>query len=348
MSEVHSESRSIVQVILIWVFALFWSAVTCVRLAIEWFKHRDTFFEVKEHLKPNVLDGWTHESAQLSEVKLHYVEAGDMDHPLMLMLHGFPEFWYSWRYQIRYFQKNHHVVAVDMRGYNESDKPEGIENYHMSVIAKDIKELISALNHEKAILVGHDWGASIAWKVAAEYPEVVEKLIVLNCPHPRVFMQLLRTNFAQMMKSWYMVLFQMPSLPEFMCKANDYKMLKDAFRSEKTGIKKKEHFTDEDEKAWLFTYSQPNAFTAPINYYRAGLSKSDESIMPSSLIKPKTLIIWGTQDAFIEKCAADMSTKYCEVAEVHFVVGASHWVQQDDPDAVNTCIEKFISEISVN
>ncbi|VDM26241.1 unnamed protein product [Toxocara canis] len=344
MSEYESAGPNIAQSLFMWVLALFWSAVTCIRLAIDWFKHRDTFFDVKEHPKPEVLDGWTHENVQLSQVKLHYVEAGDMDHPLMLMIHGFPEFWYSWRYQIRYFQKDHHVVAVDMRGYNESDKPEGVEQYDSSLIAKDIKELIRALNHERAVLVAHDWGAAIAWRVAGEYPEVVEKLIVLNCPHPLTFVELIRTSFAQVRKSWYMFLFQIPWLPEYMWKANDYKMLKNALRSEATGIKKKEHFTDEDEKAWLFTFSQPNAFTAPINFYRA----SRRLQMPSSPVKPKTLIIWGTEDAFIEKCAAEMSTKYCEVAQVHFINGASHWVQQDEPDAVNECIDKFLRGISIH
>ncbi|VDK44015.1 unnamed protein product [Anisakis simplex] len=358
------------------ILSLVFSAVTCIHLLIEWFKHRDSFFTVKEHPKPKVLDGWIHETVRLSnfftsqEVNLHYVEAGDMDHPLMLMIHGFPEFWYSWRYQIRYFEKNFQyvifcfficinadvaylsmsfffavcsVVAIDMRGYNESDKPEGIEHYRKSVLAKDIKELISALNHEQAILVAHDWGGAVAWQVAAEYPEVVAKLVVLNCPHPAAFRQLLHSNFRQLMKSWYMFMFQMPSLPEFLYKSNDYQKLKDIFRSEKTGIKRKENFTDEDEDAWLFSFSKPNAFTGPINYYRASF-KLQEAQPSSALIKPNTLIIWGTGDAFLEKRGADISPQYCEKAQVKFIEGASHWVQQDEPNLVNAYIDKFVME----
>ena len=155
---------------------------------------------------------WKHEYADVNNIRMHYVTQGKG--PLMLMLHGFPEFWYSWRHQIPVMARRFKVVAVDMRGYNQTEKPVGVANYRIEVLARDVADLIRALGYEKAVVVAHDWGGGVAWPFAMAYPEMVDRLIVLNCPPPGVLMDHFQHNRAQLKRSYYMFLFQVPRLPE--------------------------------------------------------------------------------------------------------------------------------------
>uniref|UniRef100_A0A914UI71 AB hydrolase-1 domain-containing protein n=1 Tax=Plectus sambesii TaxID=2011161 RepID=A0A914UI71_9BILA len=199
--------------------SIFWTAVMIVWMGIQVFKHKMDFFTQKKRERPpKVLDGWNHDSVKLSDVTLHYVHAGSTDKPLMLMVHGFPEFWYSWRYQIRHFQSKYRVVAVDLRGYNESDKPSGIANYSAARIGQDLQELVIALGYKSCVLLAHDWGGAIAWGVAARYPEIVDRLVICNCPHPKGMQKAIQSDRGQLLKSWYMFFFQCPILPELMFK----------------------------------------------------------------------------------------------------------------------------------
>ena len=127
------------------------------------------------------------------------------------LLHTLDQFWYSWRYQITEFNKNFHVVAIDLRGYGQSDRPPNKRDYTLSKLREDIAQLIPALGYTKCILVGHDWGGAIAWSVAQNFPEAVERLVVLNCPHPKIMLQTVTSTWAQFMKSWYMLMFQVGS-----------------------------------------------------------------------------------------------------------------------------------------
>jgi hypothetical protein len=144
----------------------------------------------------------SHQYVTANGIKFHYVSAGDNSKPLMLLLHGFPEFWFSWRYQLKAFSKDYHVVAIDMRGYGETDKPPNKLDYRIELLVQDIAELIPALGHSSCVLCAHDWGGGVAWFVAMKYPELVDRLIIMNCPHFKVFQQNLQRNCGQLCKSW--------------------------------------------------------------------------------------------------------------------------------------------------
>jgi pimeloyl-ACP methyl ester carboxylesterase len=154
-----------------------------------------------------------HHFAQVNGINLHYTKQGK-GKKLVVLLHGWPEFWYSWRYQIPALAEDFTVIAPDLRGFADSDKPLDIKEYHPSIVASDIAKLIASLGFEKAFIVGHDWGGAIAWAFASYYPDLTEKLVVLNCPHPQLFVKALSSNMEQIKKSWYMFFFQIPKVPE--------------------------------------------------------------------------------------------------------------------------------------
>lgn len=205
---------------------------------------------------------WKHEYILTNGVKLHYVTQGTG--PLMLMLHGFPEFWYSWRHQIPEFAKDFKVVALDLRGYNDSDKPKNQSAYVMDEFVRDIEGVVTGLGYEKCTLVGHDWGGAIAWNFAYSYPEMIERLIILNLPHPAKFREGLQTP-QQLLRSSYAFFFQLPSLPEFLIQASDYQAIENAFRGLAIN---KNAFTKEDIEAYKNAAAKRGALTAMLNYYR--------------------------------------------------------------------------------
>ncbi len=206
----------------------------------------------------------THDDAVVNGVRLHYVESGNG--PLVLLLHGFPEFWYSWREQIPALAAaGYHVVAPDMRGYNASEKPHGVDAYRTDELVADVTGLIDHFGEENAHVVGHDWGGAVAWQVGIERPERVDKLAVLNAPHPVRFREVLRTP-SQLKRSWYMFFFQLPWLPERFLSARGYESIENIFRD---SAKNPEAFDEEDVRRYVEAAAQPGALTGSINYYRA-------------------------------------------------------------------------------
>ena len=180
-------------------------------------------------------DQWRHRRLAGAGVRLHAVEvAGGAEQgarPLMLFLHGFPEFWYSWRHQLRAFADDYYVVAPDMRGYNQSDKPRGRRAYRLDVLVEDVRALIEDLGYERCVLVGHDWGGAVAWQFAYTYPEMLERLVVMNLPHPVRFYEGLST-LAQLRRSWYILFFQLPWLPEKVLSRRDFRPIAGVFASQ--------------------------------------------------------------------------------------------------------------------
>ncbi|MDB5282014.1 MAG: alpha/beta hydrolase, partial [Bacteroidota bacterium] len=205
----------------------------------------------------------------VNNIKLHYVEEGTGE--LVILLHGFPEYWYGWRNQIPVFSKNYRVIAPDMRGYNLSDKPQNVSDYKIETLAADIAALIKGLGAEKAIVVGHDWGAAVAWAVASLYPEVVSKLAILNVPHPAEMRKaFLGFNFAQIAKSYYIFLFQIPALPEKLLARDLHGFFAKSFEKFKPSGKPSP-ITVSVIAIYVESFKQQCALTWSINYYRASL-----------------------------------------------------------------------------
>ncbi|MDJ0718856.1 MAG: alpha/beta hydrolase [Prochloraceae cyanobacterium] len=282
---------------------------------------------------------WNHEFISTNGINLHYVTKGEG--PLMLMLHGFPEFWYSWRHQIEEFGGDYKVVAVDLRGYNDSDKPKNLESYRMEELMKDVEGVIKGLGYEKCILVAHDWGGAIAWSFAYAYPAMVEKLIVMNIPHPAKFTEGLGTP-EQLLRSWYIFFFQLPLLPELFFQSNDYERIGSIFANlavDKTA------FTPEDLEAYKDAASKRGALTAMLNYYRSVFQRLFSSPRDSwEKLEIPTLMIWGENDTALGKELTYGTEAYVRDITIKYIPNCSHWVQQEQPQLVNQYIREFLSK----
>ncbi len=286
-----------------------------------------------------------HHYAHVNNLRLHYVCAGDG--ALVILLHGFPEFWYSWRHQIPVLAQRFRVVAPDMRGYNQSEKPVGVSNYRIEALMEDLASLIKELGEEKAVIVAHDWGGGVAWPFAAHYPEMVERLIILNCPPPAVLMRHLMSNRAQLRRSYYMFLFQLPLLPEMALRFRDYEMIERAFRGWAID---KSAFSDHDITMFKTAAAKPGALTGGINYYRAAfrafLRSRARGDKGGPKVKCPTLVIWGEEDRALGKeLTYDFHREVEGPLEIKYIPHCSHWVQQERPTEVNSYIMDFLADL---
>jgi pimeloyl-ACP methyl ester carboxylesterase/2-polyprenyl-6-methoxyphenol hydroxylase-like FAD-dependent oxidoreductase len=272
-------------------------------------------------------------------VRLHVVESGSG--PLVVLLHGYPEFWYSWRHQIPALaEAGFRAVAVDLRGYNTSDKPHGIDAYRLPTLARDVARLIRGLGAETAIVVGHDWGGVIAWQLAMHHPDVVRRLVVMNAPHPERFRAGVR-SMRQLRRSWYIGFYQMPAIPEAYVRWGDYRLLRTALRD----TARPNAFTPDDVQRYRDALSRPGALTAALNYYRAVPrvmldTRNDPSRSPR--IEAPALVIWGEQDIFLGPELAEPDRSLVPDLRVERLPQASHWVQVDQPELVNDLLLGFI------
>src|SRR6201991_2553562 len=226
--------------------------------------------------------------AEIGDARLHYVEAGDG--PLVVLLHGFPEFWYGWRQQIApLVEAGFRVVAPDMRGYNLSSKPDRYTDYTADKPAADIRGLIRELGAESAMVVGHDWGGSVAWTLAMNHPEVVDRLVILNAAHPRKLNEGLRSP-RQLLRSWYFFYFQFPGLPEHHARARNWRFFKRFLRDARPP------YTEDELDRYTEAWSQPGAATSIIDYYRAAVRLGSKQEVHT--ITAPTLVIWGQGDRY--------------------------------------------------
>ncbi|GAB3043633.1 alpha/beta fold hydrolase [Spirosoma pulveris] len=271
-----------------------------------------------------------------SPVRLHVVQAGPDDGPLIILLHGFPEFWYGWKHQIDALAEAGYCVWVpDQRGYNLSEKPNGIDAYGLDTLVADVIGLIDAAGRQKGVVVGHDWGAAVAWWTAVSHPERVERLVVLNVPHPIVMKRYASSNLGQMMRSWYIGFFQLPWLPETLSSAGNWSMFaRTLLSSSRPGT-----FRRADLQQYKAAWSQPGAVTAMINWYRASLRKPPAR-RPSIRVTVPTLLIWGTRDKFLKREMAQPSIDLCDNGRLVFLEKASHWVQHEEAERVSELIRK--------
>ncbi len=272
-------------------------------------------------------------------ITLHVVQAGPQEGPLVILLHGFPEFWYGWRHQIPdLVEKGYRVWVPDQRGYNLSDKPKGIRAYTLDQTSADVAGLIDAAEREKAYLVGHDWGAAVAWWTAMKYRERLEKLVILNVPHPIVSARTIGRHPEQTRKSWYIFYFQIPWLPEALLRTGNWGPAVQSLRnSSRLGT-----FSDADFEEYRKAWSQPGAITAMINWYRAVIRVRPPT-PPNTRISTPTTIIWGAKDPFIIREAAQMSLEFCDNARLEYIEDATHWVQHEEPQRVNDLMGGFLA-----
>ncbi len=266
-----------------------------------------------------------------NSVRLHVVQVGPEDGKLVILLHGFPEFWYGWKKQIGPLAAaGLQVWAPDQRGYNLSDKPAGLDAYRLDELARDILGLISASGQEKVSVAGHDWGAMVAWWLGIQYPGRLDKLAILNVPHPSVFQRILRTTPEQMYRSWYAAFFQIPVLPEATLRNRDWELAEKMMRrSSRPGT-----FTDPDFEKYRSAWWKKGAMTAMLNWYRAFL-RLPPNLSGDMRVRVPTRIIWGMKDSALSQKLVQPSLDMCDHGELITFNKASHWVQHEEAGAVN-------------
>jgi epoxide hydrolase 4 len=287
-----------------------------------------------------------HEYADVNGVRLHYVRAGTGK--LVMFLHGFPEFWYAWKEQLLEFGRDHLAVAPDMRGYNLSSKPADVEAYQVTHLLEDVRALARALGHERFALVAHDWGGVVAWAFAMAHPELLDRLVIVNAPHPTVFARELAANPSQQKASQYMLMFR-GAQAEQVLSANNYAALVQVVLAD--GLRQG-HFTEEDRQAYLDAWSRPGALTGGLNYYRAagvgppttgeGEARSFGVDAPSPLVKVPTLVIWGEQDSALTTGNLDGLEAFVADLTLKRIPDGTHWVVHEKPALVNGLIREFL------
>lgn len=271
-------------------------------------------------------------------IRLHTVMAGPQSGTPVVLLHGFPETWRCWIRQLpALVDAGCRVIIPDQRGYNLSDKPKGIKNYRISLLVDDIVGLINALEYEKVNLVGHDWGAIVAWMLANKYPNRLHRLSIMNVPHPTVMRRFLMRDLEQIRRSWYVFFFQLPWLPEAGMRRDNWRGAERVLR----GSGKIHTFTNEDIEKYKEAWSQPGAMTAMINWYRAAILY-ERPILKDPCIKVPTLMMWGMQDFALSHRMARPSMDYVKEGNLMLFPEATHWVQRDAAEEVNHFLIDFI------
>lgn len=275
--------------------------------------------------------------AVFNEVEYHLIDEGNGD--VALFLHGFPEFWYSWREQLAVLPASgFRVIAPDLRGYNLTAKPKGVRSYDSYEIAQDVVALIDSLG-TRVHLVGHDWGGVCAWRVARLVPEKLRSLSILNVPHPKAILRSLRKP-SQFIKLWYQWVFQPPALPEFVLRRRDYALLRDTMRR---AAKRKDAMTDEVLERYAAAWREPGALEAMLNYYRAAYRRSPRVHARATEQRASlpTQMIWGDLDPVFSVETARSSAEFVPELEFRLVPGAGHFVQWDAPERVNELLLDF-------
>ena len=264
-------------------------------------------------------------------VRLHVRAAGPTNGPLVVLLHGFPEFWYGWRHQIAPLANaGYRVLVPDQRGYNRSDAPAAIAAYDLDLLTADVCALIDDAGRDRAHVVGHDWGAAVAWMLAMTRPERVRRLGILNVPHPRVFWQTLRTSPSQLLRSTYALFFQLPRLPEWLLGRNDGQGLAWLLRASSHH----DTFTEADLAAYRQAWRRPGRLRGMLHWYRAGFRRAVRRGTSTAPITAPTLVLWGARDAALSRQMAAASTSMCEDGQLVMLDAATHWVQHDAPAPV--------------
>ncbi len=267
-------------------------------------------------------------------IKLHVMRAGHEDGEPVLLLHGFPEFWYGWHGQIEALvEAGYHLIMPDQRGYNLSDKPDGVAVYSIDNLVADVIGLIDSLGYDKVRLVAHDWGALVAWYVAMWYPDRLQQLVIMNVPHPYVYTRFVRSSIEQGLRSWYVGFFQVPGLPEQIAKLNDWSQFADV-------MKREAQLNDDQVRRYKEAWSQPNAMTSMMNWYRAAARLRPKKRTDGRVHVP-TLMLWGAKDFALSVNMAEPSIDMCDEGRLVIFKNASHFVQHVRAQRINEMLVDF-------
>jgi pimeloyl-ACP methyl ester carboxylesterase len=270
-------------------------------------------------------------------VRLRVLQEGPEDGPLAILLHGFPEHAGAWTWHVaRLAAAGYRVWAPDQRGYGASDKPDRIVAYALDTLAADVVGLIDAAGRERAVLVGHDWGAAVAWWVAARHPERVTKLVAINVPHPAAMRGFVGRSLAQVRKSWYILAFQLPVLPEALAARDGFRALARAL----TSSSRPGTFSDADLAEYRHAWARPGALRSMLDWYRAMLRHPPR--MADARIRVPTLLLWGVRDVALERDLAQLSIDLCDDGRLVFFEDATHWVHHEEPERVFAAIAAFL------
>jgi pimeloyl-ACP methyl ester carboxylesterase len=263
-------------------------------------------------------------------VSLHVVTAGDPADPLVILLHGFPEYWYEWSDYIEpLVAAGYRVLVPDQRGYNRSEKPASVRSYRISKLSGDIRTLVHSEDRESAHIIGHDWGGAVGWDLALRHPDTVDQLGIINAPHPVVFKRVLRSNLSQLRKSWYMFMFQLPRLPEWFFRRSNYEPLVSALREGSLSGAYSVSDLEQYRRAW----AEEGALTGMLNWYQAAFRHRENP--PQERVRAPTLLIWGEKDQALRPELAPESLNYCTEGRLEQFADATHWIPQEYPERVS-------------
>ncbi len=284
---------------------------------------------------------WQHRFIETNRIRLHCVTQGEGD--LVILLHGFPEFWYSWRFQIPALARHFKVVVPDLRGYNDSDKPSN--GYDLDTLSADIRGLIEGFGYQRAHIVGHDWGGAIAWHLAQQFPQYLDRLAILNAAPPQRFLQELGGNLDHLLKSWYVFAFQVPGLPDLLIQQNLRPFVQNLFQGQAI---RKGAFSKEETQAYHSALSKPGAITAALNYYRQMMHPwnwvKDFGKTPGLITAP-TLVLWGEEDSLLSRSLTTGLDKLINAPfSLKLIPQCGHWIQQEAPQTVNRELLAFLRQ----
>jgi pimeloyl-ACP methyl ester carboxylesterase len=271
----------------------------------------------------------TAEFVDVGDVTLHTVVAGPEDGEPIVLLHGFPECWYGWHdYLDPLASAGYRVIVPDQRGYNRSDKPDPVSAYRPDALAGDIVGLLDAIDAPDAHVVGHDWGALVAWWLSLHDPDRVRTLSILNVPHPTAFRRALGSDPRQLLRSWYAIFFQLPRLPEATARRNDWQVAVDSMAdTSRPGT-----FSETDFDRYRQAWSVAGAYRSMVNWYRAVVRTNARP--RRRRVEPPTLVLWGADDTFLRRSLAEQSETYCDDGRLVVWDEATHWLHHEYPDRV--------------
>lgn len=279
-----------------------------------------------------------HRFVETGEVTLHVVSAGPTHGPPVVLLHGFPEFWYGWRHQLgALVDAGYHVVVPDQRGYNLSEKPSGVDMYAIDAVVSDAEALLDALGYDEATFVGHDWGAAVVWQLLLRAPRRVDRAVAMNAPHPTVFGRFFPWKPRQLRMAWHMLFFQLPWVSEAFLRTANWRGMA-WFVDTST---RPETFSGPTLDRYREAWARPGALTAMLNWYRA-MVRVRVPPPPTTRVTTPTMLLWGTRDAYLHTGMARPSIELCDDGRLELLDDASHWLHHEVPDRVTRLVLDFL------